>query len=107
MKGYILTVPVTGQTTIQEVETASILDHLKAGIGGGYLEAVPYFNKIAWDTEVHRCVAFCDEEGKLKGLPINNRANVLWTNAVGEYVSDVLVGDVVIVWGDEEFMSAL
>jgi len=73
----------------------------------GYIEPVPFFTTYRG----RRCVAFCDEEGKRKGLAFNDMANRLWASCdvppPFELVGDVLVGPVVILFGDSEFMAAL
>lgn len=106
MKGYILTIPVGGTPVLEEVGTASILSKLQDAVCG-YIEQVPYFDNILWDGKVHKCVAFCNEEGKLKGLPVNDLASALWITAAKRYTGDVLVGTVVVVWGDRTFMKNL
>lgn len=71
--------------------TASEIDgdyeSLKAALDGGWLEIAP--------TPGSPFMMFCDEEGKLKGLPFNERANTL----ANRYRSweDPLAGNVVIV----------
>lgn len=69
---------------------------------GGYIETLPYFNKF----EGKRCVAYCNEEGKLTGLPRNEQAQALWLDALMkrdgslEHIDigrTVLVGNVAIV----------
>jgi hypothetical protein len=90
---------------------------------GGWLEAVPGFSSIEHGGEVHRCVALCNEEGKLdystypghdkrrQPLPFNEFATGLWAAAVNgnplSVMPDALAGTVVILFGDEEFMGAL
>jgi len=80
---------------------------------GGYLELVPWFNTIAGK----RCVAFCDEEAKLKNRPPNRRATIIWQTALkaqgaslydesGNYL-DYLAGPVVVIFGDDELMESL
>ena len=93
----------------------------------GYLEVVPGFDTLArrhFDDEaansfrrygdVARCVAFCNEESKLRNLQYNGRATELWQLALRrarprstQLFFDYLVGDVVILTGDDEFMAAL
>jgi len=84
---------------------------------GGWLERVPGFDAIMLDGTAHRCVALCDEHGKGKKLPINRGATLLWaaarqaaawplTNPDGSFI-DWLVGTVVVLLGDDEFMAAL
>lgn len=74
---------------------------------GGYIEAVPGFDRVAHAGTEQRCVAFCNEEGKLNGLPPNTVATVLWRIALGRPQSDWLVGPVVVLYGDREFMEDL
>lgn len=82
---------------------------------GGYIEVVPYFDTIEHDGAVHRCAAFCNEEGKLNGLEFNARATTLWDAALrraggpglGCRPVDVLVGPVVVIFGDRQLMEAL
>lgn len=90
------------------------------GAVGGHIELVGGFDTIEHDGDVRECAAFCNEEGKLEGLPINGIATVLWDRALkrqggtglwqhGEKTApaDVLVGSVIVVYGDAEFMAAL
>ena len=63
---------------------------------GGYIEVVP--NLRSYEGE--KCVAFCDEEGKLKGKKTNLTATNLWHEQCPAIIGhDVLVGDIVIVQG--------
>jgi len=113
MKGTILIYkPGTTIPEVQEIDGPPTLDVLKAAIGGGHLEVVPYFSTIQHGQQRHRCVAFCDEEGKLDGLSFNKVATQHWDHAMrisqGCNASpDYLVGDIAVVFGDEEFMEAL
>jgi hypothetical protein len=77
---------------------------------GGYIEMVPGFTHY----EGEPCVAFCDEDGKSKCLPVNMRATDLWYRSVGGPVfdtydgpQDYLVGPVVIITGDRALMRKL
>ena len=79
------------------------LQHLKEGVGGGYIEIIPYFTRF----EGERCIAFCNELGKQQGMPVNMAANTLWKLQVGAGYPDHLVGPIVIVFGDAAFMEAL
>jgi hypothetical protein len=38
----------------------------------------------------------CDEEGKLKGKPVNVRATKMWGEIIGTATLDTLVGDVIL-----------
>jgi hypothetical protein len=66
------------------------LEQMKAAIGGGYVEAVPF-----GDTGATLLV---DEEGKLKGLPFNRKASELCTKyEVGFADDDCIVGDMALI----------
>lgn len=74
---------------------------LRAAVGGN-IETLPYFNKF----EGKRCVAYCNEEGKLTGLPRNQHGQALWLDALMkrdgslEHIDigrTVIVGNVAVV----------
>ena len=67
------------------------LDSMQAAIGGGWLEVI---SGTGWS-------AYCDEEGKIKGLPINVRATRL-ARLLGWPVGDTLSGTVVFFGPTEE-----
>jgi hypothetical protein len=97
---------------VRHVNGPPTLELLKEGIGGGYLETVPYFLTIDHDGVRHNCVAFCDEEGKLKQFDHNPEATIRWDQAMRRAVGcgcrpDYLVGQIAVVFGDREFMEAL
>lgn len=62
------------------------LDGMKEAVGGGYIEGI---GGDGW-------TAYCDEEGKLNGLPVNVRATRL-AHALGWTTGDVLCGPVVFL----------
>jgi hypothetical protein len=80
---------------------------------GGEIEDIPGFNSISFEGEVHRCVAFCNDQGKGLGLPLNVWATAQWHAALRRHgydrglrredgtVADRLVGDVVVVLADK------
>lgn len=75
------------------------LENMQALVGG-YIEVVPMFSKIGSMS----CLVLCDEEGKLKGKPVNNRATLEWAKCCpqlqqnGQFL-DMLVGDIVVLTG--------
>jgi hypothetical protein len=73
----------------------------------GFIEAVPHFKTIGHNGTTVDCVAFCNEDGKAKNLPLNRMATLLWIKVRPPEFNDVLVGDVMIVFGDDEFMEEL
>lgn len=78
------------------------LDDLRAFVGG-YIETVPRFAQL----DGQYCVVFCNEEGKLNGLPVNVMATRAWAKAAGMPLDDVLVGPVAICMGTDEFLNSL
>jgi len=81
----------------------SLLPMLQTLVGGD-IEAVPMWVSL---PDGRACVAFCNEEGKLDELPFNPLATAAWYRAARQPMGDELVGTVVVVFGDEEFMEAL
>lgn len=80
------------------------LKFLQDGVGG-YIEIVPNFDTFLIEGREFPCVAFCNEEGKLDGLPFNPLATQFWINcfnpeAINRF-PDVLVGDVVVMFSDD------
>ena len=118
MKGNMLIISANGITRLVETNEAPTLDFLKLGLNNGMLEVVPLFTSIEHEGKrIKNCVAFCDEEGKIKNLPYNETATEKWQAALTEQgrslfdmkmtTVDFLVGPVIVVWGDKEFMEAL
>jgi hypothetical protein len=115
MRGTMLIFkPYQGKPEVVEFDRPPDLLDLKRGIGGGYLELVPHFKTIPYNGVVMNC----DEEGKRKELPTNNAANLHWQEALrraglpglltadGRLV-DYLVGQVIVLFGDKQFMESL
>jgi len=92
--GQVIVIPANDaeEVRVRETDTQPGLQELQ-DIVNGYIEAVPH-----WEQHDGRpCVVYCNEEGKLRELPINMRATVAWYLALGSQVDDVLVGDIAIV----------
>lgn len=88
----VITTVETVQADVREIEPT--LDGFKAVIGG-WLEGI---GDDHWR-------AYCDEEGKIKGLPVNIRATRL-ARTLGWLTGDVLCGPVVFMGPpDEEGME--
>jgi len=97
------------------------LDFLREAVGGD-IELVPGFDRIGGRA----CHAFCNEHGKLEHpehteqMVFNLRATLLWEEALaargdprvglrdihGDWI-DWLVGPVLVLYGDDEFMAEL
>jgi hypothetical protein len=85
------------------LETLPDVDMLTFGVGG-LLEIIPLFTKFGGRP----CVAFCNEEGKLYGLPPNHLAHMLWEQNLGRIITeDQLVGNVVVVVGSPSFLRRM
>lgn len=78
------------------------LEELQRSVGGP-IQEVPYF----LNYENGGCVAYCHEEGKLLGYPVNIRATSLWRDQGMGFGGDYLCGDVVVICGNREFLEKL
>ena len=102
MQGRLTTIRAAdGQRIASDLNRPPTLDELQGAVGG-YIEPVPAFDRFDGKT----CIAFCNEEGKLHGLPVNAAATRAWHDQTDPH-DDILVGDVCIVTGDTDFMSSL
>jgi len=78
----------TGEMRVIEKEKLS-LEFMQRTVGG-YIQVVP----LGGST-----VLVCNEEGKLKGLPLNDKATLLWEKVYGK--TDIIVGNVIIAKSNE------
>ena len=103
MRGKLTVLKVDGSRVVTNYDSPVPLEHLQAAVGGD-IEVVPRLTTF----EGEACVAFCDEEGKLRQAGVNSQAQALWQEQCPLIVGlDVLVGDVAFVQGDDAFMGAL
>lgn len=101
---YMLTIHPSGTYQYQRLIMVPTAEILHEGGIEGPLEIVPFFRKLGLSP----CIAFCDGDGKGKGLEPNRAAQALWRLAVGRYITeDHLVGPIVIVVGKEAFLDRL
>jgi hypothetical protein len=114
MRGTMLTYkPGSPHPIVHRLTAPPELQLLQAAVGDGYIEHVPYFETINWEGEDHICVALCNEDGKRLQLAMNHTATDLWDRSlqrnrkVASASPDYLVGSVVVLFGDPEFMEAL
>jgi hypothetical protein len=74
------------------------LEDLQKAVGG-YIEVIPRFTTY----EGLRCIAYCNEDGKMMGLEHNIKATVAWHKSMDPqgtipvHALDVLLGPVVIL----------
>lgn len=80
-----------GRKDIHDLPETGELTAMQEAVGG-YIELVPYFETF----EGEPCEAYCNEEGKLHGLPVNGPATAYWRGQV-KRLADVLVGNVIII----------
>ncbi|MBO0716444.1 MAG: DUF3846 domain-containing protein [Rhizobiales bacterium] len=112
----MLFVPGKGGQDVRDLTRVPTLEELQEVVGGD-IEAVQGFLSVQFGTATVRCVALCNENGKHEHLPINMAATLAWERAlrrIGIELRDVsgapkewLVGTVVVLFGDREFMEAL
>lgn len=107
MRGTMLIIRPDGTQDKVEIANHLALKTLQDAVGG-YLELVPHLTKYNVDGTLHEVVAFCNEQGKLQDLPINLAATLIWQLAAApNHLRDILVGNVVLLWGDKEFMNSI
>jgi hypothetical protein len=99
---------------VTELDKQPTLEWLQSQVGG-YIELVPGFDRVAYRGEWLPCRVLCNEHGKISDppLPLNYVATVRWNDALrGALIEDgkakdVLVGPILVLIGDEEFMREL
>ena len=112
MNGTMLIISPSGSTKTVPLRAVPDLERLQEEVGGS-LEQVSSFDSVAYRGTTYPCVAFCDEEGKIKTKQQNIPATKLWINALARHgissakLDDVLCGKVIIIFGDRELMDAL
>lgn len=92
----MVTMKVDGAETIAQIDPTD-LEAMQLAVGG-FIETVPGFRMyVVPDGTTQSGVAFCNEEGKLKSLPVNHLATANWHRNFP--TNDVLVGDVIFLYG--------
>ena len=99
MAYYISILQIDGSIQHETTDTAPEYERIKRGLNDGMLEFVPQFDMYGDKP----CVAFCDEEGKIKALAANPRATYLWYACLAPepFRPDTLHGTVYIIAADE------
>lgn len=85
-----LVIPAQGPPYKTEIPDETELEELQRLVGG-WIEYVPIYTD---EGEVGLSL-FCNEEGKIEGLPLNGRANHFFEGEL--HAGDQLVGDVVLM----------
>lgn len=107
MRGGALVLRADGSREMHELSSVPGLEQLQAWVGGDDIEMVPMLDPRTIPTPKwsRGLVGFCGEHGKLRGRPLNVEASQLWLRLAP--IDDVLVGDVVLIWGDAAFMRKM
>ena len=90
----ITIIHIDGHLSISKLDEGNEFDELQKAVGG-YIESIPYFELFNGIP----CEAYCNEEGKLDGLPVNHAATSLWEEQVPG-ARDLFAGDRLILTGD-------
>lgn len=103
MKGTMFVIENNKTTVVKFQGRKPTLNELQTAVHGP-IELVPFFDQ----HEGRPCLAFCNELGKLNGMPVNNTATYMWQLAVApRHLWDQLVGPVVVLTGNREFLESL
>jgi hypothetical protein len=109
MNGTMIIITSSGTRTEKPLVSPPTLKELQHAVQG-YIEKVPYFDRYLHETGMRDCLVYCNEDGKLKQMPVNTEATRLWRlSATGDensQLGDILVGHIVILIGDDRFMKA-
>jgi hypothetical protein len=93
--GIVIVIPADAAQAIRSRETDDqpTLQQLQ-DLVDGYIEIVPGWHEYVGKS----CVVYCNEDGKARGLPVNQRATAIWWQKLGggQY-DDILSGDIVLV----------
>lgn len=101
MGNRLVTIVTSGGVTSEDLAAIPPLDELQRRVGGGLIQVVPRWDRYGDES----CIVLCNEEGKLRGMPVNVEATDCWHRALGRQVDDYLVGPIVLLVGDDAFLS--
>lgn len=104
MLGALTVIKADGRMVTSYLEKPPTREQIQSGVGGGRVQRVPGFNMYC----LRDAIAFCDADGKLKGLPENKKAQRHREAAMQRLMpEDCLVGDVVIITGNRYFLEVI
>jgi len=114
MKGGLCIIRQSGEIETRKIDRPPTGDELHKVVDG-YIEVVPYWDHLIVPSAkiVSKCVAFCDSDGKTTGNKLFNlRATTMWEAILRRQGKscegvDHLVGDICVVWGDQELLDNL
>lgn len=111
MNGKMIVINTDGSMIVEDLKSVPPLKVLQENVGR-YLEPVSHFNKFFSPVGTYNCVAFCNENGKINEEPANMVATLFWKKSFEEetkshfsVLDNFLYGNVVILYGDDEFMK--
>lgn len=105
MRGVIMTLNHDGTRFRQEVNYPLIKKEIQYAVGSS-VGIVPGFDKFAY----YDCIAFHNEDGKYRELPLNGVATSLWHECLkrkGIKTREYIAGNVAVVYGDKAFMAKM
>lgn len=74
----------------------------------GYIQIVPGLSRCRpLIGSSDRCIALCNEDGIRLQLPLNPLATALWHGSAPEFSAERLVGNIMLLTGDAEFMASI
>lgn len=108
MKGTMVIVRWNYEMESHDVTVENVAQEVRKAVGGD-VELIPRFESYRDEHgQIRRCVAFCNEHGKLEQQPVNVYATHMWYTALnGLMINDYLAGDIAVVYGDDEFMRKM
>lgn len=110
MKGTIAGIDcMTGQILTMDTTDPNVIDYVEQIVKGS-AEVIDGFDRFMppWLRGYQKCIAFRNNAGKERGLKVNAIANAHWLAALkGKPPHDVLVGNIAIVYGDDEFLEGV
>ena len=86
-------IKTTGEIDFHDVSSEGEYDFLSGSVGGS-------IQSVYLGNDFDGFNLWCNEEGKLEGLPFNALATELWENSYGK--TDMIVGDVVVTGGADD-----
>lgn len=110
MKGTMLIISPSGGIKTVPLTKPPEAETLHSEVGG-WIEAIPHFSTIDYHGTIHQCVAFGNEEAKLKQMLRNQPATKIWYASLKRSgfnePADYLAGKIIIIFGDRSLMKAL
>lgn len=95
---YLTHIKADGSIHTTSQEATPTLGELRKAVGG-HIGSVPFWDRMG----PRRAWVICNGEGKLEGLPVNEKATAMWyLDAPQMSGVDVLVGDILVIAVDTD-----